>query len=133
MSKLRDPQVTVQTIHTLQEYLEVYEQSPREVRYHNTAFERETMSEDTSNGVEERTPRPKTPNVKRKRADDLERMTERSNANNVTHLKIGLLKTAKTIGKTCMYYQADYRDNVQKTMALQLKKQEVTDWKVVYC
>lgn len=95
MSKLRDPQVTVQTIHTLQEYLEVYEQSPREVRYHNTAFERETMSEDTSNGVEERTPRPKTPNVKRKRADDLERMIERSNANNVTALEDWALKNCE--------------------------------------
>lgn len=81
------------------------------------------MSEDTSNGIEERTPRPKTPNVKRKRADDLERMKERSNANNVTAFEDWALKN----------YQADYRDNVQKAMALQLKKQEVTDWKVVYC
>lgn len=95
MSKLRDPQVTVQTIHTLQEYLEVYEQSPGEVRYHNTAFERETMSEDTSNSVEERTPRPKTPNVKRKRADDLERMIERSNANNVTAFEDWALKNCE--------------------------------------
>ena len=95
MSKLRDPQVTVQTIHTLQEYLEVYEQSPREVRYHNTAFERETMSEDTSNGVEERTPRPKTPDVKRKRVDDLERMIERSNANNVTAFEDWALKNCE--------------------------------------
>ena len=132
MSKLRDPQVTVQTIHTLQEYLEVYEQSPREVRYHNTAFERETMSEDTSNGIEERTPRPKTPNVKRKRADDLERMIERSNANNVTAFEDWALENCEDDWKD-LYYQADYRDNVQKAMALQLKKQEVTDWKVVYC
>lgn len=133
MSKLRDPQVTVQTIHTLQEYLEVYEQSPREVRYHNTAFERETMSEDTSNGIEERTPRPKTPNVKRKRADDLERMKERSNANNVTAFEDWALKNCEDDWKDLYVLSSRLQDNVQKAMALQLKKQEVTDWKVVYC